>query len=208
MQDHEHRQVVRVGDTVRRPAQPWTPEVHTLLRQLEAVGFPYAPRALGFDDQGREVLSYIDGESGPQGWAKVVGDEGLDAFARLLREYHDATAAFSPPGQVVCHGDFVTWNVVWQGTRPVGIIDGAVISRRWSSRSCWSTTSGRSSGRFADTRTKPQTALTRIHDDRTKGASGQAHRGRKRLRTSGGKSGVSWFSISRRQRGNAIVFVD
>ncbi|MFF7211640.1 aminoglycoside phosphotransferase family protein [Streptomyces sp. NPDC008238] len=126
-----------VGDTIRRPAQSWTPTVHALLRHLESVGFPYAPRPLGFDEQGREVLTFIHGESGPQGWAKVVEDQGLSAFAQLLRDYHDATAGFSPPaeatwsdssiapseGEVICHGDFGPWNVVWQGNRPVEIID-------------------------------------------------------------------------------------
>ncbi|RII06986.1 Phosphotransferase enzyme family protein [Streptomyces sp. YIM 130001] len=101
------------------------------------MGFPYAPRPLGFDEQGREVLTFINGESEPQSWAKVVDDQGLSAFARLLRNYHDATAGFSPPddavwadgatapgeGEVICHGDFGPWNVVWQVNRPVGIID-------------------------------------------------------------------------------------
>ncbi|MFI6575493.1 aminoglycoside phosphotransferase family protein [Nocardiopsis sp. NPDC050513] len=137
LQDKPHRRVVRVGDTVRRPARPWTATVQALLAHLEAVGFPYAPRPLGFDGQGREVLSHIDGEAGPAGWARVVDERGLSAFARLLRDYHDATADFSPPsdaawadgavefgeGQVVCHGDFGPWNVVWRGDRPVGIID-------------------------------------------------------------------------------------
>ncbi|WP_119296076.1 aminoglycoside phosphotransferase family protein [Streptomyces sp. YIM 130001] len=137
LQDQPHREVLRVGDTVRRPAQPWTRTVHAFLRHLDAVGFPYAPRPLGFDEQGREVLTFINGESEPQSWAKVVDDQGLSAFARLLRNYHDATAGFSPPddavwadgatapgeGEVICHGDFGPWNVVWQVNRPVGIID-------------------------------------------------------------------------------------
>lgn len=112
--------------------------MHALLRHLEAVGFFCSPRALGFDEEGREVLSHLDGEAGPLGWAKVVEDDGLTAFARLLREYHDATAGFTPPDdatwavdagapsgghEVICHGDFGPWNVVWQGHRPVGIID-------------------------------------------------------------------------------------
>ncbi|WP_103351863.1 aminoglycoside phosphotransferase family protein [Amycolatopsis sp. CA-128772] len=136
LQDEPHRRVVRVGDTVRRPVHPWTPAVHALLRHLADVGFPAAPRVLGIDDEGREVLSYLPGESGPDGWAKVVGDAGLTAFARLLRDYHDAVAGFRPAadltwftgtgtgtGEVVCHGDFGPWNVVWQDERPVGILD-------------------------------------------------------------------------------------
>lgn len=140
MQDSVHRRIVRIGDTVRRPVQPWTPSVHALLRHLEEVGFAYAPRPLGFDEEGREILTFLDGESGSAGWAKVVDDPGLRNFACLLRDYHDACAGFSPPpgatwsvdasdardashDGTVCHGDFGPWNVVWQGNRPVGIID-------------------------------------------------------------------------------------
>jgi len=53
--------VVRVGDTVRRPTGPHSAFVHALLMHLEAVGFAGAPRLLGMDDQGREILSYLAG---------------------------------------------------------------------------------------------------------------------------------------------------
>ena len=54
---------VRVGDTVRRPAGPWTPAVHALLSYLADRGFTGAPRPLGFDEQGREVLTFLEGET-------------------------------------------------------------------------------------------------------------------------------------------------
>ena len=137
LQDTTHRRVVRIGDTVRRPTHPWSPAVHQLLLHLENTGFAYAPRFLGIDEDGREILTYLDGESGPAGWAKVTGDAGLTAMARLLRAYHDAVRDFRPapgtqwagwtsapgPGELVCHGDFGPWNLVWQGDRPVGILD-------------------------------------------------------------------------------------
>ena len=138
MTAHDLGRVERIGDTVHRPVGPWTPAVHGLLRHLEAVGYDRAPRVLGFDEQGREVLSWIGGESGPDGWAKVVDDRGLIAFARLLRDYHDAVAEYRPAettcwsttttsgpvgDEVVCHGDFGPWNVVWNGEEPIGIID-------------------------------------------------------------------------------------
>jgi phosphotransferase family enzyme len=137
LQDEPHRRVIRVGDTVRRPVHPWSSSVHELLRHLERVGFPYAPRLLGIDRNGREVLSYIEGESGRAGWAKVVEESGLVAMARLLRDYHEAVREFRPsadawwaghiggvdPRDSICHGDFGPWNLVWQGSHPVGILD-------------------------------------------------------------------------------------
>ena len=55
---------VRVGQTVRRTGNSWSPAVLDLLRHLDREGFAGAPRALGFDGQGREVLTYIEGEVG------------------------------------------------------------------------------------------------------------------------------------------------
>jgi Phosphotransferase enzyme family len=137
LQDEPHRRVVRIADTVRRPVHPWSGSVHELLRYLEDVGFPYAPRLLGIDAGGREVLTYIEGESGAAGWAKVVEDSGVVAMARLLRAYHEAVRGFRPTtaagwaghgggvasGDLICHGDFGPWNLVWRGTQPVGVLD-------------------------------------------------------------------------------------
>ena len=55
--------VHRVRDTVRRPLRPTSAATHALLRHLEEVGFDGAPRVLGVDDAGREVLSYIPGQA-------------------------------------------------------------------------------------------------------------------------------------------------
>ena len=46
--------VVRVGDTVRRPAKGNTPFVRILFAELAECGFDAAPRYLGRDEQGRE----------------------------------------------------------------------------------------------------------------------------------------------------------
>jgi hypothetical protein len=60
----ESRVRVRVGQTVRRTGNSWSPAVLDLLRHLEGAGSAGAPRALGFDELGREILTYIDGEAG------------------------------------------------------------------------------------------------------------------------------------------------
>jgi hypothetical protein len=135
LQTSQHRRIVRVGDTVRRPTGWWTPAVQTLLRHLQDVGFPYAPRPGGVDSAGREVVSYIAGASGATGWYRIHSEGGLRRFATLLREYHEAVRDFRPnadlewairssdPPELVCHNDFGPWNLVYDGDDPVGILD-------------------------------------------------------------------------------------
>ena len=134
--DNKHP-IIRMGNTVHRPVKWWTPAVHGLLKYLEGVGFKYSPRVLGFDEQGREILNFIDGDSGKAGWEKIVTDDGLRKYTRLLREYHDAVSAYRPScdsvwayskggvkeGEIICHGDFGVWNIVWRNDKPVGIVD-------------------------------------------------------------------------------------
>lgn len=116
--------VVRVGDTVRRPTGPHTPAVHALLRHLEAVGFDGAPRLLGSDENGREVLTYVPGAVRLDAARALWPDAALVEAVRLLRAFHDATAAVAPPGaEVVCHGDPGPWNIVWRDERAVALID-------------------------------------------------------------------------------------
>lgn len=52
-------EVVRVGETVRRSAKP-NEYANELLLFLEKQGFHQAPRYLGMDEKGREMLSYLE----------------------------------------------------------------------------------------------------------------------------------------------------
>jgi hypothetical protein len=129
--------VSRVGQTVRRQTGPWTPAVHALLRHLEAVGFDGAPRVLGIDDKGREVLTYVDGEDGHHARrAALHDDRTLAAVGRLIKRYHAAVADFVPPsdaqwrnggdspaGSIVCHNDLGPVNTVYADGRPRAFID-------------------------------------------------------------------------------------
>ena len=132
-------EIYLVGDTVRRTAGPWTPAVHSLLLYLEHAGFAGVPRVLGFDEQGREVLSHLPGRTPEWNrWPDVlVRGDGVEQLGRFLRRYHDAVAGFAPApdavwrnplaphtGEVVRHGDFSPFNSVWRGDgRLAGIID-------------------------------------------------------------------------------------
>ena len=90
--------IVRVGDTVRRPLNPNSPLIHALLGHLETAGFTGAPRFLGIDAAGREVLSYVEGEVAGRPRPAWIGDEGrMVSVARLVRAYDDVAATFVPP---------------------------------------------------------------------------------------------------------------
>lgn len=129
---------MKVGDTVRRVAGPWTPTVHALLKYLVSHGFTKVPRPLGMDDQHREILTYLPGEAAHRPWPEVLKTEaGLQQVARMLREYHDKVAGFVPPegaqwrigsgqpgpGEIIRHGDLGPWNTLWQGDTLVGLLD-------------------------------------------------------------------------------------
>lgn len=124
---------VLVEGTVRRPTGPWTPAVHALLRHLAAHDFPAAPRVLGVDEQGREMLTFLPGAT--IGFARpwpawVHSDEELVQVGTWLCRYHDAVADFVPPagarwrtslrpwrpGDVVGHNDAAPYNAVWEPT--------------------------------------------------------------------------------------------
>ena len=117
--------------------RPTSPASHALLRHLEQVGFDGAPRLLGIDDQGREVLSFIPGEAVTRPYpAWSLTDEALRSVAELLRSYHEAVADFDvsayewtdlAPARfdegLPCHNDVNLDNVVFRSGRAVALID-------------------------------------------------------------------------------------
>ena len=129
--------VVRVGDTVRRATGPWSPAVHALLKHLERVGYPAAPRLLGIDAGGREILTYIDGVVPQDAEPDVVTDRALEDTGRLIRDLHEASVGFELPdgvgwhftpmggagSLVVCHHDLAPRNTVFRDGCAVAFID-------------------------------------------------------------------------------------
>jgi aminoglycoside phosphotransferase (APT) family kinase protein len=128
-----------VEGTVRRPIRPWSQTVHGLLRHLEARGFAGAPRVVGVDDQGREMLTYVGGDTvgHRQPWpAWTHSDEALVDIGHWLRRYHAAVADYVPPsdavwregqrwqsGLIIGHGDPAPYNAVWTDRGLVALID-------------------------------------------------------------------------------------
>ncbi len=141
--------VWRSDKGVHRPSGPWTPTVHSFLHHLETVGFDGAPRVVGTDEAGREILTFVEGDVLGAGsawqpgqptpwpaWART--EECLVATGRLLRRFHDAAASYVLPngavwrrdevaalgaGEAVCHGDIGPHNTVYRSGLPVAFID-------------------------------------------------------------------------------------
>lgn len=132
-------EVRRIGGTVSRPSGPQTPGVHAFLRHLEDRGFDGAPRALGIDDLGREVVTYFPGEVSAEFTPDWLADhEVLADFCRLHRRLHEASEGFRWPkgiptavpylieagqGDLVCHNDLSPENLVLADGRPSAFID-------------------------------------------------------------------------------------
>jgi hypothetical protein len=143
--------VVRIGDTVRRPRQETSDRVAAYLQHLESVGFDGAPRYLGADEQGRDVLTFLPGEvpgSPVEAWA--AADGVLPGVARLVRRLHDASVGFSiaprpvqagrpqptfPSGEprLVAQRDVTPQNTVFRDGIAYGVIDFDLSD--WTTRS-------------------------------------------------------------------------
>jgi hypothetical protein len=128
--------VVRVGDTVRRTAGPWTPTIHAFMHHLRRAGFETVPEPLGIDDRGREIISFLPGAPATYPLPEFAWSEAtLAAVARLLRAFHDASLGFVPPpagrwqspvhepSEVICHNDFAPYNLMFEDGRLTGVID-------------------------------------------------------------------------------------
>ncbi|WP_405090530.1 aminoglycoside phosphotransferase family protein [Micromonospora sp. NBC_01392] len=124
-------EVVRVGDTVRRTRPANADFVAALLVHLASTAPGIAPAYLGVDEQGRQVLSHIDGvvpwrdREEPAFFA----DAALTGLAGLVRALHDACAGTGLAGgaETVCHRDLSPKNTVYRagpaGPVPVALLD-------------------------------------------------------------------------------------
>lgn len=127
--------VLRRGDVIHRPAGAHTPTVHRLLSHLRARGFSGAPAPLGFDAEGRELVTFVAGEVHDALTPALRTPELVASTGSLLRRLHDASADFEHtaddvwmlpaqvPGEVICHGDIAPYNSVVRDGLVVGFID-------------------------------------------------------------------------------------
>lgn len=128
--------VVRIGDTVRKPWTAATPSVHAFMAHLRRHGVD-VPEVMGKDHRGRQVLEFVPGSTA-QSRRLTPGE--LRRVGALVRSIHDAATAHTPaedlpwenvlpaPSQeLLCHNDLAPWNLVvgerwafidWDGAGP------------------------------------------------------------------------------------------
>jgi hypothetical protein len=114
-------EIIRIGNTVRRPLRPNSEFVQAFLARLHKNGFEFAPKPFGVDEKAREVLSFIEGDV-PEDLG-FYEDDVLVAAAKLIRAYHDASSNFVPNFEVICHNDLSPCNFVFRDGKPIAIID-------------------------------------------------------------------------------------
>lgn len=122
---------LRVGGTVHRATGPWTPAVHALLGHL-AGRIDHIPNVLGFDDEGREVLTYLPGHVVDID-SDCLSTGQIRSLVTWTRQFHEAVADFDHPGPwryagmpeptLIGHNDIAPYNACFDGDDLTGVFD-------------------------------------------------------------------------------------
>ena len=130
--------IVREADRVLRPGNAWTPYVHAFLGFLRENGVDNIPAPYGIREDGRELVSFVEGEVCPGALPEALfTDAVLTEAAAWLRRYHELGAVYvgrltgkerwmlpaRTPAEVMCHGDFAPYNVTFAEKHLHGVFD-------------------------------------------------------------------------------------
>ncbi|MCK9794156.1 phosphotransferase [Isoptericola sp. 4D.3] len=160
-------EVVRIGQTVRKPWLASSEVVQAYTSALAGAGFD-VPRPMGRDELGRQVIEYVPGV--PAMDRPPLSLAELAHVGRMVREIHDASAGIpldpsvawdslipAPAQELLCHNDLAPWNLI-VGERWVFIDwDGAAPSTR-----LWDLAYAAQSFTLNDAAAEPSTAATRL----------------------------------------------
>jgi thiamine kinase-like enzyme len=128
------------GSVVFKDRKPQSVTTQRLLQHLQNKGITFCPKPLGFDNKGREMLSFMRGntiDDFPHVSSLSDKIEVVKHSAAMLRKFHDATVDFAKqpddvwwlhydgdlPKEVICHNDFAPYNTTFENNLPIGLID-------------------------------------------------------------------------------------
>jgi len=129
--------VVRSGEVVLRPSNPYSGTIHDYLKALRRAGFQGASFPVDIQEDGRERLIYIEGAVPvPPFPAWVQSDTALASIAKLMHSFHTSSGKLGVPpgpwsdeladpegGPMICHNDVCLENVVFRDDEAVALID-------------------------------------------------------------------------------------
>jgi thiamine kinase-like enzyme len=129
----EEKNVLKQGNHVLRPIEPWSKNIHRLLVHFQNHGLP-VPKIIKTDNK-YEYLEYINGEIiHPNKW----NNDLLVEIAKLVKAIHESAKTFTSNKKMewkpwylrelenltLCsHGDIAPWNVITKKNEIVGLID-------------------------------------------------------------------------------------
>jgi thiamine kinase-like enzyme len=145
------KHVFREDNTVKRPIEKWSSNIHSLLKYFYDNGLP-VPKIIKVDTQ-YEYLEYINGDLiDPYKW----NNELLYELAKLIKNLHNIGKTFEYNenmewkqwylrdlgNPILCsHGDIAPWNVITNGNKVAGLIDwemaGPIDPMIELARICW-----------------------------------------------------------------------
>lgn len=129
--------IYRQAESVIRPANHWTRDVHQFLNFLHECGADFVPKPVRINDN-TEIISFMPGEVFNYPLPEhLLKDSMLVSAAKLLLRLHSYSEKYVStltthekwmlpaitPVEVLCHGDFAPYNVTIMDGEAVGIID-------------------------------------------------------------------------------------
>lgn len=127
------------GDKIYKESHIASKNIDALLKYAKEEGVDWIPESYGFTQDGKHILSYIEGEV-PEDTPTWLWDESiLIDVAKKMRQWHDITANFeyydnnwllenNEPNEVICHSDFAPYNCVFENRQFKALIDFDVCS--------------------------------------------------------------------------------
>ena len=130
-------EVVRSGEFVLRPTNPYSATIHGFLKALRRTGFQGASLPVEIGNDCRERLIYIEGDVPvPPFPAWAQSNEALASTTRLISSFHEASRKVAIPpgpwseeiadpegGPIICHNDICLENVVFRDGEAVALLD-------------------------------------------------------------------------------------
>ena len=124
------------GDRVTRTHHPWSLATRKLLAVCAEKQLDFVPKWLGQDKDGNEVFEYMDGQVGHDPLPLfLTSDVTVCSAGKTFRQFHDAARdlvddetltwqfAAKRPAEVICHGDFASYNCTFKDANVVGVFD-------------------------------------------------------------------------------------